>query len=85
LAVLPVDVNDAERLSHDPAMRWIARSKARAGSTQTYFFPHTVLNYSITLQPQGAGVRSLVQFTPTTGDPKIHWLNDDTLKIDLGK
>ncbi|MGB6176598.1 MAG: hypothetical protein WBF43_09755 [Methylocella sp.] len=46
----------------------------------------TVLNYSVTLQPQGAtAAKTLVQYTPQTGEAKLRWTDDDTLMIDLGK
>jgi hypothetical protein len=46
----------------------------------------TVLNYSITLQPQGARLaRTLVQYTPEADGAKLRWIDNDTLGIDLGK
>lgn len=47
----------------------------------------TVLNYSVVLRPHGdAGKITLVRFDePTYAYPKLHWLDDDALVVELGK
>jgi hypothetical protein len=46
----------------------------------------TVLNYSVTLQPQGTtAAKTLVQYTPQADHTKLRWIDDDILAVDLGK
>jgi hypothetical protein len=46
----------------------------------------TVLNYSVTLQLQGAmAAKTLVQYSPEAKDTKLHWIDNNTLIVDLSK
>ena len=57
------DVNDAERLRHDPAMRWIVGGKAAQGCAATPCFPNCPYLRSPPRISQGIGELSLCRAT----------------------